>query len=283
MLITKSNKGKGETRKSDMRFVANKKEEINPEDIILNYLNVHPSSTLASIHNEFKNNDIQYSKPGIKRIVDELVSEGKIKKTEIKNKHPRFSIIDTPEFTVQRKSYAFKDQICANSRSLSMEEQEFKKIKMYHNDRYKKEVINMIMKFGMISLYTCLASYNSNTVTTKRGKSSIDKKLQDLWLRNVMSFENNLEKVRFSSMLNRFVTSMITSKEDYYADSGVDYAPKPITDNQNLKEIDNVKNAFLKLFPDWYKEFQSSEDVSKNNVDSLIRDVCINHPEYLLK
>ena len=52
--------------------------------------------------------------------------------------------------------------------------------------------------------------------------------------------------------------------------------------NTGFEEAKKLKRLFSKMFPEWYKDFQSDQKVIENMKDRL-RDVCINHPEYLLK
>ena len=57
---------------------------------------------------------------------------------------------------------------------------------------------------------------------------------------------------------------------------------KKITQQEMLDTTKDLEKTFSKMFPEWYDEFQSSEDVADIRVNVLMRKVCIEHPEYLL-
>jgi hypothetical protein len=276
--------------KGDMRYGSNKHRSIDSVSLIMNFLMEKPYSTLAEIFKEFQNLKSTYSKKAINLMLHKLEETLKIKNTEVKGKHPRYVVIDTSEFTVKRDSYAFKDQICANDLSLDIEQNEFDMIKPYPNNFTKKTISESIFKFGIISLYTCLASYRRSMSPKNNQKEN--KKLHELWLRNAMSFENNIKNYqRFSGTLDSKLRHKLESERlesklnkdtKDVKEEDMDYSIKKATQKETIDSAKELENTFAKMFPEWYESFQSSENLIDNHINDLMRKVCIEHPEYLL-
>lgn len=273
----------------DMRFGHNKEKPVDIVGIIFNFLDQHPFSTLSEIFKDLKSLDFSYSKAAIGKILHKLEFEKVIKNTSKKNEHPKYSIIDTSEFKIQSDAYTFKDQICANSKTPEMRDSEITKIKPY-KDLQKNIIVNTILKFGLISFYTCLASYR-RSISPKHDEAK-NKKLHELWLRNAMSFENNIDNIKFSEMLSKKIRYNITNKKleekmdeqsEIIDEDKMDYDTEDPTQQEIIDEAKKIEKIFSKMFPYWYDEFQSSEDVIDTMVNDLMREVCVEHPEYLLK
>ena len=91
-----------------------------------------------------------------------------------------------------------------------------------------------------------------------------------------MSFENNLNDGRPSTYLKLQIEKNIDS------DTEDEESFEEITTPEHIEEAKKLKKVFSKMFPEWYESFQSDQKVTENMKNGL-REVCINHPEYLLK
>jgi len=281
-LINYIGKKKINTRK-DMRSVYNREKLFNPIDFIIIFLDEKKIATLGEIYKEFQNIKSSYSKPAIFKILKKMENDDTIKNIESKNKHPKYSIIDTVQFKIKSDAYAFKDQISANALTLDVESNELDMIKSYPNNFQKKIISETIFKFGLISFYTCLLSYRKSMSPIYGIEKN--KKLHELWLRNAMSFENNLNPAKFSKLLKTKLEDEkreIRMNEVSENEEESDYSIKKITQQEMLDATKDLEKTFSKMFPEWYDEFQSSEYVVDTRVNDLMRKVCIEHPEYLL-
>ena len=274
----------------DMRFGSNKKNSIDPVNLIMNFLLKYPYSTLAEIFKYLKRSKSTYSKKAISLMLQKLEKELKIKNTESKGKHPKYDVIDTSEFTIKRDGYAFKDQICANELENDITSNEFDTIKSYPDDYAKRTISESIFKFGMISFYTCLVSYRRSM--SPKNNPEKNKELHELWLRNAMSFENNIKNYqKFSDFLDSKLRCKLDSiksenklnEKSTANEEDMDYSTEEITQKEILNSVKEIENTFSEMFPEWYEGFKGDEDLIDNQVYDLMREVCINHSEYLLK
>ncbi len=287
-MINYDNEKNTRRKKGDMRLNASK-NKTNPHDFINNYLEKNKSGSLNKIFNSFVDAGFSYSKVAIHKILKKMEDDNILKNIAPENKHPVYSIIDTTEWKIKKDGYAFKDQICANVLSLSSGLDASAMFKEY-SDMNKKIIIDLIIQFGMISFYTCLASHKRSP--SKYGVEK-NKKLRELWLRNAMSFENNLRMAKFSRMFDtKLMLKIMTEKNDDLSEEEYDTEDERVSAKQPTKEItpaelkkesSNLEKTFSKMFPDWHSEFQSSERVIDGSTYELLRNVCIKHPEYLLE
>lgn len=272
-------------KEGDMRL-HNKKKQSNPHDFIMNFLDEHKTGSEMEIFKEFQKAGFTYSKVGIHEILKKMEKNKIIKNIAIEKKHPRYEIIDTAEFKTKKDAYAFKDQISANIITYPYRN-ELDMIKEYPDDYNKKIVSELIFQFGIISLYTCLASYRRN-ISPKYGIEK-NKKLHDLWLRNAMSFENNKKAMTFSKLFNSKLLIRLIEEAETKVSNRIKkeedrekYKSKEITQKDLKKASKDLEKTFSEMFPDWYDNFQSSERVIDTLANQLMRRVCIDHPEYLL-
>jgi len=281
-LINYIEKKKINTRK-DMRSVYNREKPFNPIDFIIIFLNEKKIATLGEIYKEFQSIKSSYSKPAIFKILKKMENDGIIKNIESKNKHPKYSIIDTVKFKIKSNAYAFKDHISVNALTLGVESNELDMIKSYPNNFQKKLISETIFIFGLISFYTCLLSYRKSMSPIYGIEKN--KKLHELWLRNAMSFENNLNSAKFSNLLESKLEdkkSEIRMNKALENEEESDYSFEKITQQEMLNATKDLEKTFSKMFPEWYDEFKSSEDIVDTRTNNLMRKVCIKHPEYLL-
>ena len=143
-----------------------------------------------------------------------------------------------------------------------------------HSDSRKNSMVDMILKLGLISYYSCLSSFERGL--SPKLKEKENEELQKIWLRNTMSFENNLNDGRPSTYLKLQIEKNIDS------DTEDEESFEEITTPEHIEEAKKLKKVFSKMFPEWYESFQSDQKVTENMKNGL-REVCINHPEYLLK
>jgi hypothetical protein len=257
----------------DMRFHINKRKNVDPTNEIIEFLKTNPLSTLMEITKYLQSVGYTFSRPKINTILKDLEKKKIIKNTLPLPAHPRYEIIGTSEFEIQNDSYVFKDQICCNNLSTSTSLKDREMIKG-HRDSRKNSMVDMILKLGLISYYSCLSSFERGT--SPKLKEKENEELQKIWLRNAMSLENNLNDGLPSTYLKLQIENNIDSDTE-------DEEPfDEITIPEQIEEAKKLKRLFSKMFPEWYKNFQSDQKVIENMKDRL-RDVCINHPEYLLK
>lgn len=285
-MIVKSKKGskkgskKTRLKKSskDMRFSKYRGEHESIKNVIMEIVQSNPQSTLMEIF-KLVESDFNYSRAQVGNILRSM--EGSDLKNISKNSIPRYEIIDTSEFKIQNNSYSFKDQICHNNLNVRTTEQERDMIKE-HEDFRKDTMVDMILRLGLISYYTCLSSFEKGISPKLNNKQN--KELQRLWLRNAMSLENNLNDGRPSThVLTQIESNIDTEKRISWEDGETDIEPDFNEDiSENISEAKKLKKIFAELFPDWYESFQEDEKITENMKEKL-RKVCVKHPEYLLK
>jgi len=276
------------TKKGDMRLHDRKKKS-NPHDFIMNFLDEHKTGSLNEIFKEFQKVGSPYSKVAVQKRLKKMEKDKVIKNIAIEKKHPRYEIIDTAEFKTKKDAYAFKDQIAANIIT-HPNRNELDMIKEHtdDDDDNKKIISELIFQFGIISLYTCLASYRRN-ISPKYGIEK-NKKLHELWLRNAMSFENNKKAMTFSKLFNSKLVIRLCEEAETKLSNKIKkeedrekYKSKEITQKDFKKASKDLEKTFSEMFPDWYDNFQRSERVIDTLANQLMRRVCIDHPEYLLE
>jgi len=224
---------------------------------------------LAEIHRSIETN---YTKEGINGILKQLEKDGNIKNVTVKPKDPRY-IVDVEKFTAQFEAYAYKDFISFIIQQLYVEKSELSKIKKYFT-KPENDISEMIFKFGLISLQTILASYRRRN----------DPKNQEVWLRNAMSFENNLNSAKFSNQVKTKLLQNI--QEDKRETHPLDVMPRMSrpTKTDYQRHAGEMELALTKMFPKLMKEFRGVEDnLWKKETYETIKEVCKENPEYLLE
>ena len=143
----------------------------------------------------------------------------------------------------------------------------------------------MIFNFGIVSFYTLLASYRR----TKKEKDY--EKLKELWLKNAMSFEYNLDDrvAKFSVMLKKTLLHKINSDKinkklntTLENEEKNNYLISDLKQEEFIAEAKKLEDVFSKMFPERYEEFQECENSVNSEDNKFYRDVCFEHPEYLL-
>lgn len=259
-----------------MRFHINRQYQQDPTNEIIDYLGEKPSSTLMEITKYLQSIGYTFSRPKINTILKDLEKKKIIKNSLPAPAHPRYVIIGTSQFQIQNDSYIFKDQICCNNLNADFIPTSLKDREMIkrHTDSRKNSMVDMILRLGLISYYTCLSSFERGV--SPKLSSKMNEELQKIWLRNAMSFENNLNDGCPSTYLKLQIERNIDS--DSEDEESFDEIKLP----EHVEEVKKLKKLFSKMFPEWYESFQEDEKVIEKMKDRL-RDVCINHPEYLLK
>lgn len=156
-------------------------------------------------------------------------------------------------------------------------------IKPYPDDIKKKTICDLIIQFGLILLYTYMARYQ-RSMSSKYGVEK-NKKQRELWLRNTMSIENNLPMAKFSRLFDKKLRKCLEKEkidmneisEDRHEDSF-----KKITQKEMRKGSKDLEEVLSEMFHDWYDGFQRSEYEIDKMLHKRMRDVRIEHPEYLL-
>jgi hypothetical protein len=288
MVKNKKGSKKGVSKKSrktnrmetDLRFSLHRGENTAISNVMIDFLQDNPGSTLMKIHNYTKNN-FPHTRATVGNILKKLVEENTLKDVS-ENSVPHLEVIDTSEFMIQNDSYVFKDQICCNNLSANTSLRDKDMIKR-HSDSRKNGMVDMILKLGLISYYSCLSSFERGT--SPKLKEKENEELQKIWLRNAMSLENNLNDGRPSTHLLVQIGKNIDEDKRIAwenSDTEDDESFEEITMHEQIEEAKKLKMVFSKMFPEWYESFQSDQKVTENMKNGL-REVCINHPEYLLK
>ena len=225
---------------------------------------------LAEIHRSIQTN---YSKEGINGILKQLEKDGNIKNVAVKPKDPRYLVVDVEKFTAQFEAYAYKDFTSYMINQLWVEKSELSKIKQYE-DKTRNDISELIFKFGLISLETILASYR------RRNKAEN----QEVWLRNAMAFENNLNSAKFSNQVKTKLLQNI--QEDKRETNPLDVMPRMSrpTKTDYQRHAEEMELALTKMFPKMMKEFRGIEDnLWKKETYETMKEVCKKNPEYLLE
>ena len=225
---------------------------------------------LAEIHRSI---DTNYTKEGINGILKQLEKDGNIKNVTVKPKDPRYLVVDVEKFTAQFEAYAYKDFTSYMINQLWVEKSELSKIKQYE-DKTRNDISELIFKFGLISLETILASYR------RRNKAEN----QEVWLRNAMAFENNLNSAKFSEQVKRKLLKNIMAKEGTVDNLDVMPRRNQTKKSDYQKQASEMELALAKMFPKMMKEFRSIEDnLWKKETYETMKEVCKKNPEYLLE
>lgn len=267
----------------DMRTIRLREKKIPLKNLILDFLEDNPQSTLTETTTYLEFLGYSPSRPTVNTILKDLEKKKIIKNVSRANQHPCYEIIDSSIFKIQNDSYVFKDQICCNNLSMRTNAKERSMIRE-HNDSRKDTMVDMILRLGLISYYTCLSSFEKSI--SPKAKVKENEIMQEIWLRNAMSLENNLNDGKPSTYLKLQIESNIgTDERIAWENSDSDEDEKMLTGKhsmiENIEEAKKLKKLFSKMFPEWYESFQGDEKVTEKMKDRL-RDVCINHPEYLL-
>jgi len=156
---------------------------------------------------------------------------------------------------------------------LHVEKSELAKIKQYFT-KSENDISELIFKFGLISLETILASYR------RRNKAEN----QETWLRNALSFENNLNSAKFSEQVKRKLLQNMndTNKET----NSLEVMPRMNRAKKSdyQKQASKMELALTKMFPKMMREFRSIEDnLWKKETYETMKDVCKKNPDYLLE
>jgi hypothetical protein len=225
---------------------------------------------LAEIHRSIETN---YTKEGINGILKQLEKDDNIQNISIKPKDPRYIVMDVEKFTAQFEAYAYKDFTSFMIQQLYIEKSELSKIKKYFT-KPENDISEMIFKFGLISLQTILASYRRRN----------DPKNQEAWLRNAMSFENNLNSAKFSNQVKTKLLQNI--QEDKRETNPLDVMPRMSrpTKTDYQRHAGEMELVLTKMFPKIMKEFREIEDnLWKKEMYETMKEVCKENPEYLLE
>ena len=224
----------------------------------------------AEIHRSI---DTNYTTFGVAKILKQLEEDGIIKNSVSKPKDPRYLVDDIEKFTAQFEGYAYKDFTSYMINQLHVEKSELAKIKQYFT-KSENDISELIFKFGLISLETILASYR------RRNKAEN----QETWLRNALSFENNLNSAKFSEQVKgKLLQNMNeTNKET----NPLEVIPRMNRAKKSdyQKQASEMELALTKMFPKMMREFRSIEDnLWKKETYETMKDVCKKNPGYLLE
>ena len=249
------------------------KQNLDPETVITNYLDSEGDKTLNEILIHLNKSGLPYSKQGLikKLIVLSSKSKKTLRKIIVKGSYPKYRTVDKTKFKIQSDSYAFKDYVGFRILDSYVDDKELKQIKPYHNNLQQKIISNLIFKYGLVSLYTLLASYR-RSISPKRNNKQ-NKITHELWLKNALSFETNLESAKFSNFLDIELWHLFISKKDEL---------NKMTDEDRINEAKNLEDVFSKMFPDFKEEFDACEDMINDKDNKFMRDVCFKRPEMLL-
>lgn len=248
-------------------------QNLDPETVITNYLDSEGDKKLNEILIHINKSGLPYSKQGLIKKLKILSSKKKktLRKILVKGSYPKYRTVDKTKFKIQSDSYTFKDHMGLLILNSHVEDEELKQIKPYHNNPQQKIISNLIFKYGLVSLYTLLASYR-RSISPKRNKKQ-NKTMHELWLKNALSFETNLESSKFSDSLNTELFNLFISKGNELNE---------ITDQDRMNEAKNLEDVFSKMFPVFKKDFDECEKMINNQDNKFMRDVCFERPEMLL-
>ena len=238
------------------------RQDIHPDFIIKNCLNLYGERKLNEILNYCKSNNIKYTSHGLIKKLKSLESQGVITKITERGKHPRYIIKDTTNFEIQSDAFTFKDHIGLFLDS-EITKEELNTIKNYSDNHKKNLVSELIFKFGLASLYTLLASYRRSM--SKEHTKEKNRKLHNLWLKNAMAFEINHNTSKFSRYLEIGLHRLTRNSKDYSI------------------EANKLEKIFAEMFPEFYKEFQELEKLmNKESHKEFMENVCSENPSWLL-
>jgi len=250
------------------------KQNLDPETAIYDYLSSEGDKRLNEILIHLNKSGLPYSKQGLIKKLNVLSSKSKkiLRKISVKGSYPIYRAVDKTKFQIQSDSYAFKDHVGYRILVLDgVDDEELKQIKPYPNNQQKKIISNLILKYGLISLYTLLASYR-RSISPKRNNKQ-NKTMHELWLKNALSFETNLESAKFSNILNIEIDELrVTNGKKV----------NELIDQDRINEVKNLEDVFSKMFPYFKEEFNLCENMINDQDNKFMRDVCFERPEMLL-
>lgn len=229
---------------------------------VILFLKENPKSGQAKIHRSI---ETKFTKEGVRGICEQLEKDGVIKNIAVKPKDPRYIVEDVAKFTAQFEGYTYKDFLSVIALDEYVERTELTKIKKY-DTKMENDISELIFKFGLLSLQTILQSYTRNH----------QPKLQEVWLRNAMSFENNLNSAKFSNQVKKKLHQNISNEKSENEDES------KINNKDYVLQGVEMEKALLKMFPKWAKEFVNTESRLEKNYDMMM-NVCKKNPEYLLE
>lgn len=257
------------------------KQNLDPDKAIYDYLSSEGDKRLNEILIHLNKSGLLYSKQGLIKKLNILSGKSRklLRKISVKGSYPIYRAVDKTKFQIQSDSYAFKDYVCYRILELTdvVDDKELKQIKPYPNNQQKKIISKLIFEYGLISLYTLLASYR-RSISPKRDNKQ-NKTMHELWLKNALSFEINLKSAKFSNILNMEFDKLRISNGKKVNE---------LLDQDRINEVKNLEDVFSKMFPYFKKEFDACEkiiDDDKDNNDKnnkLIRDIYFEKPEMLL-
>jgi len=232
-------------------------QNLDPDKVIYDYLSLEGDKTLNEILIHINKSGLPYSKQGLIKKLKVLSSSSKktLRKIFVKNSYPKYRTVDKTKFKIQSDSYTFKDYMSYRMFVLyDVDDKELKQIKPYHNNQQQKIISNLIFKYGVISLYTLLASYR-RSISPKRNNKQ-NKTMYELWLKNALSFEINLKSAKFSNILDTELQYLFNSKGN---------ERNKMTDEDKINEAKNLEDVFSKMFPDLKEEFNECENMIKSS------------------
>jgi len=249
------------------------KQNLDPETAIIAYLNLEGDKRLNEILIHLNKTGLPYSKQGLikKLIVLSSSSKKTLRKITVKGSYPKYRVVDKTKFKIQSDSYAFKDFMGFRISDFYVDDKELKQIKPYPNNQQKKLISTLIFRYGLVSLYTLLASYR-RSISPKRNNKQ-NKTTHELWLKNALSFEINLESAKFSNLLNMEFDELRISNGKKVNE---------LLDQDRINEIKNLEDVFSKMFPYSKEEFDQCENMINDKDNKFMRDVCFERPEMLL-
>ena len=243
------------------------------------FLVKNPESGLSKIHLGIHTN---FTKEGLNGILKQMVKDGEIESTTVKPKDPRYVLRDIETFNSQVEGYTMKDYLSVIGLDLYVERTELSKIKKY-DDKTRTNISDLIFKFGLMSLFSILASYRK----TKNPKQ------QDVFLRNILSFENNLNSAKFSNQVNKVLLKSIMGKEKEFMQDNLEVIEtdrelptktKRVSKTDYEKEASEYELVLMKMFPKMMKEFYLIENrIWKEENIKYMMKVCERNPDYLLE
>ena len=250
------------------------KQNLDPETMITNYLNSEGDKRLNEILIHLNKSGLPYSKQGLIKKLTVLSSKSKkiLRKIIVKGSYPKYRVVDSTKFKIQSDSYAFKDHVGYRIFELyDVDDKELKQIKPYHNNQQQKIISNLIFKYGLVSLYTLLASYRRGISPKRNNKQN--KITHELWLKNALSFEINLKSAKFSNCLNMEFDKLFISKGKKVNE---------VTDQDRINRVKNLEDVFSQMFPDLKEEFDECEKIINDQDNKFMRDIYFEKSEMLL-
>jgi len=240
---------------------------------------VKNESGLAKIHRGI---ETKFTKEGLNGILKQMVEDGEIENVAVKPKDPRYVLRDIGTFNAQVEGYTMKDYLSVIGLYLHVDRTELTKVKKY-DDKARTDISDMIFKFGLMSLHSILASYRKNK----------DPKLQEVFLKNALSFENNLNSAKFSEQVKRVLLKNIMGKENEFMQDNLEVIEtdrelptktKRVSKTDYQKEASEMELVLYKMFPKMMKEFYLIENkIWKEDNIKYMMEVCKKNPEYLLE